>query len=150
MPCHWSLCFLVSPCYLQDAMPCLWSSSDLPRVLRIWESIFYCQAFLSLHSFLLVLRLSWGWLFNLKVSRASCWSLKHSPGPTIVQITAIHKRGILVGSIYVPKASFEVRVPKPRNLPLTGFEPASLKVPVVSSCLSRRLGHRVSWVLIDG
>ena len=31
--------FLVSPCYLQDAMPCQWSSSDLSRVLRI--CIFY-------------------------------------------------------------------------------------------------------------
>ena len=80
---HWSLCFLVSPCYLQDAMPCQWSSSDLPRVLRIWESVFYCQAFSTLHSFLLVLRLPWGQQFNLKVSRILCWSLKHSPGSAI-------------------------------------------------------------------
>ena len=28
-------------------------------------------------------RLSWSWQFNLKVSRASCWSFKYSPGPTI-------------------------------------------------------------------
>ena len=35
MPCHWSLCFLLSPCYLQDTMPSQGSSSDLPRVLRI-------------------------------------------------------------------------------------------------------------------
>ena len=28
MPRHWSLCFLLSPCYLQDTMPCQWSSSD--------------------------------------------------------------------------------------------------------------------------
>ena len=41
MPRYWSLRFLVSPCYLQDAMPWQWSSSDLPRVLRIWESVFY-------------------------------------------------------------------------------------------------------------
>ena len=80
---HWSLCFLVSPCYLQDAMPCQWSSSDLPRVLRIWESVFYSQAFFTLHFFLLVLRLRWGQQFNLKVSRVLCWSLKHSPGPAI-------------------------------------------------------------------
>ena len=41
MPRHWSLCFLVSPCYSQGAMPFQWSSRDLPRVLRIWESVFY-------------------------------------------------------------------------------------------------------------
>ena len=67
-------------------------------------------------------------------------------------MTAMHKRNMAVGSIYVPKASFEVRVPKPWNLPLTGFEPAMvpqpwnmplaifepvfLKVPCGSSCLS--------------
>ena len=39
-------------------------------------------------------------------------------------MTAIHKRGILVGSIYVPKTSFEVRIPQTWNLPHTGFEPA--------------------------
>ena len=74
------LCFLVSPCYL---MSCQWSSSDLLQVLWIWESVFYYQAFLTLHSFLLVSRLPWGRQFNLKVSRASCWSLKHSPAVII-------------------------------------------------------------------
>ena len=83
MPRHWSLCFLLSPCYLQDTMPCQWSSSDLPRVLRVWESDFYSQAFFTLHSFLLVLRPPCGRKFNLKVSSASCWSSKHSPGPAI-------------------------------------------------------------------
>ena len=83
MPCHCSLCFLVSPRYLQDAMLCQWSSSDLFCVLWIWESIFYSQAFFTLHSFLLFSRLPWGWQCNLEVRRASCWSLKHSPGPTI-------------------------------------------------------------------
>ena len=60
-PCHaiGYFVFLGSPCYLQDAMPCQWSSSDLPRVLRIWESIFYSQAFFTLHFFLLVLKLPW-------------------------------------------------------------------------------------------
>ena len=80
---HWSLCFLLSPCYLQETMPCQWSSSNLPRVLRIWESVFYSQEFFTLHSFLLVSRTPWGWQFNLKVSKASCWSLKHSSDPTI-------------------------------------------------------------------
>ena len=44
---------------LTGAMPCQWSSSDLPRVLQIWETVFYAQAFFTLHSFLLVLRLPW-------------------------------------------------------------------------------------------
>ena len=41
------------------------------------------RRFFTLHSFLLVSRPPWGRQFNLKVSRASCWSSKHSPGPTI-------------------------------------------------------------------
>ena len=39
------------------------------------------------------------------------------------QMTAIHKRGMLVGFIYVPKTFFEVRVTQPWNLPFNGFEP---------------------------
>ena len=62
-------------------------------------------------------------------------------------ITAINKRGILVGSIYMPRTSFEVRVPQPRNLPLTGFEPAFLKVPCGISHLFWQLGHKVLWIL---
>ena len=54
----------------------------------------------------------------------------------LLRITTIHKRGILVGSIYVSKASFEARVPQPWNLSLAGFEPAFLKVSYVDSCLS--------------
>ena len=38
--------FLVSPCYLQDAMPCQCSSSNLPRVLQIWKGIFTLRCFL--------------------------------------------------------------------------------------------------------
>ena len=66
-PCHWSLCFLVSPCYLQDAMPCQWSSSDLLQVLRIWEGVFYSQAFLPCTSSCYFMA-SLGRQFNLKVS----------------------------------------------------------------------------------
>ena len=80
---HRSLCFLLSPFYLQDTMPCQWSSSHLPQVLRIWDSVFYLQAFLTLHSFLLIWRPPWDRQFNLKVSRVLCWSSKHSPGPAI-------------------------------------------------------------------
>ena len=63
--------------------PCQWSSSDLSRVLRIWENVFYSQAFLTLHPFLLVSRPPCDRQFSLKVSRASCWSSKHSPHLTI-------------------------------------------------------------------
>ena len=83
MPRHWSLCFLVSPCNLQEAMPCQWSSSDLPRVLRNWESDFYSQVLFTLYSFLMFSRLCWSRQFHLKVSRASCWSSKHSPDTAI-------------------------------------------------------------------
>ena len=55
----------------------------LPRVLRIWESVFYSQAFFTLHSFLLFSRLPWKPAFNLKITRVSSWSSKHSPGWTI-------------------------------------------------------------------
>ena len=82
MPRHWSLCFLVSPCYLQDIMPCQWSSSGRD-CYGFERAFFYFSGAFSLHSFLLVLRLPWSRKFNLKVSRASCWSSKHSHGPTI-------------------------------------------------------------------
>ena len=131
-------------------MPCQQSSIDLPWVLRIWESIFYFQAFFTLHSFLLILRISWSQQFNIKVSRASCWSLKLSPGPTIALIRAIHKKGIMLGSIYVPKATFGVRTSQLWNLSLTRFEPAFLKVPYGSSQLPWRIGHRILWILTDG
>ena len=47
------------------------------------RAFFYFQAFFTLHSFLLVSSPPQDRLFNLKVSRASCWSSKHSPGPAI-------------------------------------------------------------------
>ena len=60
------------------------SSSSSPWVLRTWECFFYPQVCFTLHSFLLLkASLPWGRQFNLKVTRTSCWSLKHSPGPTI-------------------------------------------------------------------
>ena len=48
------------------------------------RAFFYSQAFFTLHSFLLLSRPPWDRQFTLKGSRASCWSSKHSPGPTIV------------------------------------------------------------------
>ena len=83
MPRHWSLCFLFR--HITYRTPCHSSGYlvILPRVLRIWGSVFYSQAFFTLHSFLLVLRPLRRRQFNLKFTRASCWFLKHSPGPTI-------------------------------------------------------------------
>ena len=121
----------------------------LLRVPRIWESIFYSQVLFTLWYFLLLSRLPWCLQFNLKGSRASCWSSKHSPSLTIALCTAIHKRGILVDSIYVPKTSFKVRLPQLWNLPVTGFEFAFLKVPWIKSRLPWELDHRIFWVLIN-
>ena len=55
--------------------------------------VIYCKCYgfereffisgVSLHTLLLLIRLPWDRQFNLKVSRASCWSSKHSTGPTI-------------------------------------------------------------------
>ena len=42
-----------APVYLWDVMPRQWSPDNLPRVLRIWESVFYSQTLFTLHSFLL-------------------------------------------------------------------------------------------------
>ena len=74
---------------------------------------------------------------NIALVRLLCW------------MTAIHKRVMLVGSIYLSKTSFEVTAPEPWNLPLTGFEPAFLKVPWITSRFYWRLGNRVLWVLIN-
>ena len=78
---HWSHWFLV------------------PRVLRIWESVFYSQALFTLRSFLLVLRPSRGRQFNRKVTRASRRSSKHSPGPAICLNHNNPQKGIVIGSI---------------------------------------------------
>ena len=147
---HWSLCFLVSPCYLQDAMLWQWSSSDLPPVLQTWESVFHSQAFLTLQSFLLFSRLPWAGSSTSKLAgfHADLWNI--ALAQLFVWIIAIHKSSILVGSIYVPKASFEVRVLQPWNLPLTGLEPAFLKALCVRSRLSWQIGHRTVWALIGG
>ena len=67
----------------------------------------------------------------------------------LLGIPEIHKRGILVSSIDVPKAFYVVRVPQLWNLPLTGFEPALLKVACVNNRWSWQLAYRVLWVLIN-
>ena len=55
----------------------------LPRVLRIWECIFYSQAFFTLHSLLLLWRLPWDCHFYLEGCRASHWGSKHRHGPSV-------------------------------------------------------------------
>ena len=93
--------FLLSPCYLQDTMPCQWTSSDfLLWVLRIWESDFNTQAFFTLHSFLLVSRPPWGRQFNLNISSVSCWYFQNiAPAQLFVWIKTIHNKNMLVRSI---------------------------------------------------
>ena len=71
------------PCYLQDIMPCQWSPADLLWVLQIWESVFLLSGVFHLALLSTFSRLSQDWKFNLKVSRTSCWSSKHSQSPTI-------------------------------------------------------------------
>ena len=90
-----SLCvFLVSPCYLQDAMPCQWLSSDLPRVLRIWESVFYTQAYLTLFPASFKASLGAGSSTSRLVGLHA--DLRNiAPARRFVWITTIHKRVIL-------------------------------------------------------
>ena len=117
---------------LRDVMPHHWSPDvshpPFTTSARIWESVFYSQAFFTLPS---------------KVPGLHSDHRNIAQAQLLIWITAIHKRGILIGSVYVPKASFKVKVPQPWNLPLTGFEPAFLKVPCNNSHLSWWLGYRV-------
>ena len=84
MPCHTiGHFFLVSPCYLHDAMPCQW-------YLVIYRECYgFERAFFTLRCFLTYTPSCWfqgfpgSRQFNFRVSRASCWSSKHSPGLAI-------------------------------------------------------------------
>ena len=99
MPRHCSLCLLLPPCYLQDAMPCHWSSSDLPQVLRIWESGFDSKAFFYL-ALPVGFKLSLGAISStskLAGLHAGLWYI--APARLFVWITTIHKRGMVVSSI---------------------------------------------------
>ena len=71
----------------------------LPRVLRFWVGIFYPQAFFTLHSFMTFwhipdilaqpafIKVSLGASsYFLESCRASYWSLKHRPGPSVCLI----------------------------------------------------------------
>ena len=145
-------------CYLQDAMlsqrsPSLPRRHFSPTLYRecygFKRVFFYSQAFLPYTPSCCFQSLSGASSSTSKIAglHDDYWNI--ALARLLHWITAIHKRGILVGSIYVPNSSFEVRVPQSGNLPLTGFEPAFLKIPWVSSHLSWQFSHRFSWVLIN-
>ena len=61
---------------------------SLPRALRSWVDIFYPEAFFTFCSFNDILicvyqGFPWSWQFFLEVYRASYWSLKHRPSPSV-------------------------------------------------------------------
>ena len=63
----------------------------LPRALRFWVGIFYPQAFFTLRSFTDILTCVYQGFpgsrqFFLEVCRASYWSSKHRPGPSVCLI----------------------------------------------------------------
>ena len=65
------------------------SVAVLPRVLQIWESVFYSQAFFTLQSFP-TFGTTWfyqgfhgSWQFFLEGCRASHWGSKHRPSPSV-------------------------------------------------------------------
>ena len=60
----------------------------LPLALLPWVCIFYSQVFFTLHSFSNILTCVYQGFpgsrqFFLEVCRASCWALKHWPGPSV-------------------------------------------------------------------
>ena len=74
-------------------MPCQWSSSDLPWVLRIWESNFYSQPFFPIHSFLLSFKASLGaGSLTLMLARLHTDFQNTDPAHLFVWITVINKK----------------------------------------------------------
>ena len=60
----------------------------LPRVLQFWVGIFYPPAFFTLHSFTNILTCVYqgfpgSWQLFFEVCRASYWSSKHRPNPSV-------------------------------------------------------------------
>ena len=80
-------CSLCRNCDLRDVVPCHWSPDASHPLFKASTTDFRKRFLLSgifyLHSVLLPSRPPWCQQFNLKGSRASCWSSKHSPGSTI-------------------------------------------------------------------
>ena len=99
---------------LRDVMPRHWSSSGLPQVTDLRESFSLSGVFYLTLPFLLVLRSR---QFNLKVSRTSCWSSKHSPGPTI-HLNHNNPQNRYGGRFYLRFTAGRLM----KNLPLMGFE----------------------------
>ena len=121
----------------------------LLRVLRTWENVFYSQAFLPCTPSYCFQGIPGAGSSPSKAAGLHADHRNIALAQVLSGMKEIYKRGIVVGFIYVSKASFKVRVPQPCNLPLTGFKPVFLKVPCVTSHLSWRLDHRALWVLID-
>ena len=133
IPYHWSLWFLVSPCYLQNAMPCQWSSSHL-ECYGFERVFFYSQVFFTLHSPAGFKDSLGSRQFNLKISRASCSSSKHSPGLTIC-LNYSNPQKSYAGRFYL-----RVLAGQPtENLPLTGFELFSQQASMLEALCFIRL-----------
>ena len=73
----------------------------LPWVLRIWKSVFYSQAFFTLHSFLLLSRHSWGQQSYLKGDRTSYWGLKHTPNSSVRLNPTVFSNYMISSKLYL-------------------------------------------------
>ena len=127
----------------------------LPTLYREWYGLCFL-AFFTLHVFyLLALSLPWDQQFSLKVSRAEADRRNIAPAQLLCRIAAIHSSyfsfyflfsSLLVSIIqflfqflfyfnpqfifqFLFKASFEVRIPQPQDLPFSGYKPARLPQP---------------------
>ena len=131
--------FLLSPCYLQDMMPCHWSSSDFYRECYGFERALLLSGAFYLTPFLLVSRPSWDRQFNLNISRDSCWYFRNiGPARLFVWITTIQER---VYSATFIQALWSVDCVN--NL-LTGFELFSRQVKHVKGLMHYLLSHRAT------
>ena len=101
-------------CYLRDIMLRQWWSGDLPRVLRVWESVFYSQAFFTLHSFLLLQGFPGTGSSNSELARLHADLRNIASTQLLVWITTIHKR-FICGRFYL-----RARDGHPRNIKLHG------------------------------
>ena len=128
---QWPPCFLVLPMLLVWHYTTQWPSGTAPVLLTehyampliTWWSTASAtdlrERFLPSGAFYFALfpafsRFPWGRQFNLKVSRASCWSSKHSPDPTNCLDHTIHKR-FICGRFYS-----RARTGQSRNINLYG------------------------------
>ena len=101
-------------CYLRVAMPRQWSPGYLPRVLRIWDSVFYSQAFFTLRSFLFFQSFLEAGSLTSKLAGLHADFRNIDPARLFVWITTIHKRFIF-GRFYL-----RARVGQSRNINLHG------------------------------